>query len=632
MPMMVPKMQKLFKGKLSAPEIFLIATLLVFGLLVCFMLPMGGGFDEETHLARIWEMSALVFLPNEGLGREMPLPTIFREISYRRDVLVRAVEPDFLSEFARTPIDGLDFTYGRIETRSVYSPPLLLPQAFVMRYLGRYPMERGIDIPALVSLYAIRLVGLFSYILLAWLAVRWIPFGKWTLAILAVTPTALLQAATIGADAISNGIGLLFIGGSLALCRREAMGWREWGQLVSLYMLLFFAKVNLAPLALLPFLLISPSQFQKRSQYLLLYPAVAILFLIETVWWSVIALPAYVAAPDAANAVEQLRHILANPMSFTQVVLGDFFLVHGAEYFLEWVAIYAFGYWPVPGATYIFFVLGLVLALFLVDDWPSIRRGERVSLFIVFLLACVMTVTSLYLSFSPVGSEIIRGVQGRYFIPIAPLLFLSIGGLTLARKWQVTALPVMAFAGVALLLYTVGLILSYHVACGSAYYKLDLCYQPVYKNWAPDDRYSPAVSQQMTLTQEIVPECNEMTQLRVWVNGSEADPSTSVRFSLHDPHLDRTLVDDSVLASQLPAGGWYAWNFPAESASSGRLYILTIQSENPDGERGVHISYSLRPEYPPGKLFENQEPVSHDIIFQYGCLAGLQKIVQGSGP
>lgn len=621
--------QNLSKPKFSTPEIFLIATLLILGLLVCFMLPMGGGFDEETHLARIWEMSALVFLPNQGLGQEMPLPTIFREISYRRDVLVRAVEPDFLSEYAQTPIGGLDFTYGRIETRSVYSPPLLLPQAFVMRYLGRYPMVRGIEIPALVALYATRLAGLLSYILLAWLAVRTIPFGKWTLAILAVTPTALLQAATIGADAISNGIGLLFIGGALALCRREVIGWKEWGLLVLLYMLLFFAKVNLAPLALLPFLLLSPSQFKTRTPYLLLFPVVAVLFLIETVWWSLIALPAYVAAPDAANAAEQLRHILSDPLSFIQLVFRDFFAVHGREYFLEWVAIYAFGYWPVPAATYVFFVIGFGLALFVVEDGQKITRKERVTLFVVFLLACVMTVTSLYLSFSPVGSEIIRGVQGRYFIPIVPLLFLSISGLTLARKWQVSAIPVMVFAGLALLLYTGGLLLSYHVPCGSTYYRLDLCYQPVYKNWAPNDRYSSPISQQMTLTQEIVPECNGMTQLRIWVNTSEADPSTPVRFTLHDPHLDRTLADESISAGDLPSGGWYAWNFPPESASSGRLYILTIQSENPDELRGVNISYSLRPEYTAGKLFENQEPVSHDIIFQYGCLTGLQKIVRG---
>ena len=625
-------MQKRFKGRLSASEVFLIATLLLLGTMVCFMLPIGGGFDEETHLARIWEMSAFVFVPNQGLGPEMPLPTVFRELSYRREVLVRAVEPDFLSKYARTPIDGLDFTYGRIETRSVYSPPLLLPQALVMRYMGRYPMAHGIQMPVLVVLYAIRLVGLFSYSLLAWLAIRLIPFGKWTLAVLAVTPTALLQAATIGADAISNGIGLLFIGGSLALCSREQIHWKGWGLFVLLYMLLFFAKVNLVSLALLPLLLLSPSRFRTRWQYVLLLVVVTVLFLVETVWWNTIALPAYVAAPDAADAASQLRYILAHPLLFTQTIFRDFFIVHGMEYFLEWVAIYAFGYWPVPAATYFLYVLGILLTLFVGNNERTIKRGERVALFIVFVLACVMTVSSLYLSFSPVGSEIIRGVQGRYFIPIIPLLFLSISGLTLARRWGGSALPAVTFTGAALLLYTVGLILSYHVPCGSTYYKLDLCYQPVYKNWAPDDRYSSPVSQALTLTQEIVPECNGMTALRVWVDASGADPSTSVRFTLHDPHLDRTLVDDSVMASHLPAGGWYTWNFPPESTSIDRLYTLTIQSENPDVVRGVKISYSLRPEYSSGKLFENQEPVSHDVIFQYGCLAGLQKLVRSSAP
>ena len=95
------------KPRLSAPEIFVIVTLLISGLVACFMLPIGGGFDEETHLARIWEMSSFVFLPNSGLGKDMPFPTIFREMSYRRDLLVRAEEPDFLSDYANLPIDGL---------------------------------------------------------------------------------------------------------------------------------------------------------------------------------------------------------------------------------------------------------------------------------------------------------------------------------------------------------------------------------------------------------------------------------------------------------------------------------------------------------------------------------------------
>ena len=45
-----------------------------------------------------------------------------------------------------------------------------------------------------------------------------------------------------------------------------------------------------------------------------------------------------------------------------------------------------------------------------------------------------------------------------------------------------------------------------------------LCYQPQYKNWAPESVSSPPISSSFTLTQEIVPACDRMTELRVWVN------------------------------------------------------------------------------------------------------------------
>jgi uncharacterized membrane protein len=38
-------------------EIFFTALILVFGAFLIFVTPIGAGQDEETHLARIWEMS-----------------------------------------------------------------------------------------------------------------------------------------------------------------------------------------------------------------------------------------------------------------------------------------------------------------------------------------------------------------------------------------------------------------------------------------------------------------------------------------------------------------------------------------------------------------------------------------------
>src|SRR5215510_3049565 len=118
-------------------EIYLVIILLVFGLSVCFLLPVSGGYDEETHLLRVWEMSSFTFMPNEKLGGQMPFPAVYWEMSYRRPFIVRAVEPDFWKKYGGLKLDAHDYIYRSIETRSVYSPPLLLPQALVMRYLGR---------------------------------------------------------------------------------------------------------------------------------------------------------------------------------------------------------------------------------------------------------------------------------------------------------------------------------------------------------------------------------------------------------------------------------------------------------------------------------------------------------------
>ena len=159
--------------RLSSPEKFVILVLFVLGPVGCLATPLSAGYDEETHFVRAWEMAHLYFIPNEQLGAKLPFPALYWELSYRRQPIVDAVEPGFWARYGALPIDAYDYVYANVETRSVYSPVLLLPQAFVLRYLGL-----SLRLPALPVYYACRLVGLLSYILLSWLAVRFIPYGK----------------------------------------------------------------------------------------------------------------------------------------------------------------------------------------------------------------------------------------------------------------------------------------------------------------------------------------------------------------------------------------------------------------------------------------------------------------------
>lgn len=603
--------------QLHSAEIYLLAVLLVFGVAVCLLLPISAGYDEETHLMRVWQISDFTFLPNE---EKTPFPAVYWELSYRRQFIVRAVEADFWATYGSLPMDAYDYVYGTVETRSVYSPPLLLPQAIVMRFLGR--SQR---LPALPVYYVIRLIGLLCYTLLTWLSVRFIPFGKWLLAILAASPVAILQASTISADAISNGIAFLFIGGTIAIANQKEIRWKEWGWLALLFFILFFGKVNIVPLAILPFLIIPPSRFNMRYGYLFLLLTTIALFAIEVIGWNLLAYSQLHTAPEGTSPAGQAAFILNNIPEFLSI-LGGTIRGRWFSYLLDWIAIYGFAYWPVPAWTFYLFAAALIAALFINND--SIPTRTRFGLLFVFIASYIGTYILMYITFNPVGFKSIEGVQGRYFTTVMPLLFLGLAGSPLFKRIRIPNALLIILSIMSLLFYTTGMYLSYHVVCGSQFYQSGLCYQPNYKNWAPDELYSSPVSPQLTLKQEIVLECNGASEVRVWMNANQADSSGTTRFILQDVDQGREIINQLVNNSALPVGDWYAIQFEPDWQSLGKFYLLTIASDS----TGPQIAYSLRAEYPAGKLFENDQPMPQDMIFQTGCVAGWDALRHSNAP
>ena len=601
-------------GHIRGAEIYLLVALLVFGVSACFFLPVIGGYDEEHHLIRVWEMSSFTFLPNEKLGNEMPFPGIYWDVSYRRQLIVRAVEKDFWEKYGSLPLNAFDYIYS-IKTRSVYSPPLLFPQAMVMRYLGR-----SLQLPALVVFYTCRLAGLLSYILLAWLAVRFIPYGKWVLAVLAASPVAILQASTLSADTISNGIAFFFIGSTLALSKKKFFFWKDWLIIFLLFLILFWGKVNIVPLALLPFLVFRPSQFRTRYGYVTLFVIALVLFFIEVYGWNVLAYSRYYDALGGADPIGQVKFILASPFEFLITVVENV-RINFIDYFYAWAAIYPFNYWPVPIWTYYLFFICLLVSLLIIDNEDGVNIKIRISLMVVFILAYLGTIISLYLSYTPVGDESVQGVQGRYFVAVMPLLFLALANLPILKSFRIpTFLPVV-LSGMSLILYIVGMYLSYHVPCGSQYYQPGLCYIPGYKNWAPNEFYSDNISEQLSITQEIVPECSDMTEVRFWMDATDADPDGMTVIILTDITQNKIVADERVLNSELPDMSWYTLKFPPERESLGKQYNLDIRAYDND-KLGPRIAYSSGSAYPDGKFYENDKALNKDLIFQTGCEAG----------
>jgi len=290
-------------GRLSNIEIFVILTVLLAGTYIALVTPFAAGFDEETHLVRIWQMSALSFIPNEKTGQDLPYPAIYHELSYRRDALIRPVENGFWESYGNLSLDSHDYIYTELPTRSVYSPLLLLPHSILMRYMGR-----AWDMSAMTVFYAMRLIGVLCFAALIWLSVRVIPFGKWVLAVTALSPIVLFQASTINTDTLSFGIGFLFIAGCLSIAQKEEIAWKEWWIIVLLSALLFSTKLNITFMGLLPLLILSPKRFQIKNGFIWMILALLALWLVEVLGWGLIGFARLETAQAIADPVILIKN------------------------------------------------------------------------------------------------------------------------------------------------------------------------------------------------------------------------------------------------------------------------------------------------------------------------------------
>ena len=605
---------------LSRVDVALLLILLIFGVPMILLIPPGAGYDEEDHLVRVWELSVSSFIPGQLSPQELRYPTVFRDFAYRQQGSTGVIDSDFWQSYTRAALYERGFVHREIDTKSVYSPALLLPQAVTMRLFGR-----SADLPALPVFYFCRLAGLLSYLVLTWLAIRQMPFGKWILLVLAVSPMALFQAATLTPDAISNGIGFLFIAGCLRLAQMKEIGSRETGSLIVLVFLLFLAKLNLIPLILLCFLLILPSQFTPRRLYVFLLAAITVLFLVEVAGWNWIASRNFDSLLLAeANPGAQLLFILGHPFAFLQTVLKDL-ITNGSVYFQGWINGYGYYYWTPLQIVAVLYLLSLAAAVLMDSTARQIPQRARLVFLLVFLAGYIATIASIYLSYAPVGAGQVFGVQGRYLIPLALPLLLTLASFAW-RNFAYSVNWIIAFFVSALVFNLLGIYFSFHIPCGSTFYQSGLCYRPLFKDFPSEVRPSEPVSNGMSLTQEIRVTCSGLAEVRLLVTPSSAGDKGTTRFLLKDASGTETLLDTSIANDQVQTENWHSLLFAPDWNSAGKEYMLEISGMSASPGKGLQFLFTPQPEFNLGNSYENGQSLEQNIVLQYGCVTGLRKI------
>ncbi len=443
------------------PEHVFLILALVFGVAAVCVTPPLQVDDEPGHFYKAFHVSEGGLAPSR---REAQMPRTLSALSdwaWGRFPLdpAKKIDVEELRGVAGMPLapeDRIPIAYPQIR----YPFTIYAPQA-----LGIL-IGRGMGLPALGLMYLGRLLNLLAWTAMVFAAIRMLPFGKWTLLLLALTPMSLRQAASLSGDAVTNAAAFLLIAYALrcAAVRNERLGWRETFAAAALTALVMLTKqiYFFVPLA---FLVVPPARFASRTAYLKSAGTVfaaACFALGLSVYLGRAEYFSYLdTAGIGSDSGEQLRFVLGHPVAYCGVLLRTFYeqvlreplLVESFVGYTDWKRFYLMPEWLQTA------YLPVIATVAIGESYPSWRPrlGQRAILLVVFALSWALTLTAFFLLTSGDNKRVVMGIVGRNLIPFMPLLFLAVSNM---RKRPIKghrplSAAAAAFAFVALSAFTV---------------------------------------------------------------------------------------------------------------------------------------------------------------------------------
>ncbi len=591
--------------KKQRPELFFSILILVIGMVLLLITPAGANFDEDTYMARIWEMALGHVIPNSYLDSPERLPSGFYTISYRRNINLPAIDLETLKQQLKLKIDDNDLmTY---QTRAKYFPTLFIVQAAVMRFFGphmRYPI--------LVLYYLLRFSYLLMYCFLIFITIKVLPFGKWAFGTLSVLPMCLIQASAVTADSLIFGISFLFIAWvlRLAVSEKDFFSKKELAVLCLLILALGTLKPN--AIFLLPLLIIIPFRLLKKNKTWLPIVIAVVASLSIPIIWSYLA-PELLETPGIEPA-KQLATLFSSPQLFLKSLWT---MLSGSLpiYYKQVIGVAGYGYWNMPGFIYWLMPAALVLALFSESSKVTLSTRQRLLTALVGLFNLFMVFLVFFVVITPVGVTRIDGLQGRYFEPFIPLFVIP---FLFTPKIQINKLfigGVLTFSSIAC---AASLFLSYHVVCGYAMVTNQPCSLPFYKNWDPSTFLGINLDENTFIKQTEVITCKQLTGIQIWVNENNASAGQREFFALESLEGE-TLRSNWIEADALPQNGWATITIDPPLSSLNHELQFVILPKDGTGIPGLELGRFPTNEFNRGSLWLNGKETENDLVFKYTC-------------
>ena len=400
--------------------------------------------DEWAHFARAYQVSHFQWLPekqNGILGGNTPAGI--------ENLNNRFVKATFEGVTLRQIQGSRSIPFNRQDTKFLFFPSIA-----EYPWLPFLPQAAGIDIArlffnsTLAIMYCAREANLLAYIALSYLALRLMPqpLCRLTLALIGALPMSLHQAGSLSADAMTIAFALLAATAIWRLAFLEGPASRFDVSLVFLSTVcLSFTKLAYSPLSLLVLMIPAkrlggPGKYAAFLAMLLLCNGLVIIL-----WMRQFHGMPSVDLNPAVNPALQKQYILHHPGRIVPIVISTT-KTYGKEIATGVIGAFGENEIMLPLKVVLLYYLLLLISV-AANTPPRHWRAPLIALSTAALNLAAM-LTAFYIECRPVAESAIDGFQGRYLIPLLPLLLFFGGDKTVVRP-KLTRLLFIAAISIA---------------------------------------------------------------------------------------------------------------------------------------------------------------------------------------
>ena len=434
-----------FNMKLNNSFLLVITIFLLLG---TFIIPLNAGHDEIQHFYKAYDIARGNIFPHSEKSESTGQNII--AASFPKAIYSTCANNDFWRtnyiatvNALKQNIDNNDtFQYDNTSITSSYFPAVYIPSVAGILVSKLFTGNVGI------IYYSARLSSALFSILILFLIMRILPFGKKIFFVICLNPMVLTQLCVVTADTFTILMSFLFIAFVLNLTYStdEFIKPSHMILLVALSVCIALSKAVYLPICFTVFV-IPKDKFKNKKNYYSFMLVFIIVTLFSSFAWLSVAKSFLLAVSSLPQ--DQIDYISKNLLNAVGAGLVSIkneswnYLLNMFGNKITWTDKVDCGF--LVSFTMMFLTIATALCNNSIKE--RLKKSQKYILGVISLLTALLIFVSVYVQWSPYAWTYINGVQGRYFLPILPLALILLGSVKIKYDNQERIIKMIYFLG-----------------------------------------------------------------------------------------------------------------------------------------------------------------------------------------